>query len=72
MSVFDSVIIRINGWNKFRDLVPLLASRGLSLRAKVRLHSACVCSIRLYGSETWLVKKDHVIRLERNDALMVT
>lgn len=71
-SVFDSVIIRISGWSKFRDLVPLLASRGLPLRAKVRLYSACVGSIRLYGSETWLVKKDDVIRLERNNVLMVT
>ena len=35
----DSGITRTNsGWCKFRDLVSLLASRGLSLRANYILH----------------------------------
>ena len=39
----DSVITRIkSGWTKSRDLVPLLASRGLPLGAKGRLESTCV------------------------------
>ena len=69
--VFDSVITRIrNGWCKFWDLVPLLTSRAFPLQAKDRLHSACVCSVMLYGSKTWPFPKD-VIRLARNDARMV-
>ena len=40
----DSVITRIrSGWSKFRDLVPLLTSRGF----KGRLFSVCVCSLVL-------------------------
>ena len=47
----DSIKTRIRGgWNKFRDLLPLIASRGLLFEAKGRLCSACVCSIILYGS----------------------
>ena len=44
----DSVVTRIrSGWSKFRDLVPLLASKGLALGAKGRLYSACVLSVIL-------------------------
>ena len=51
--------------------MPFLASTALPLRAKARLYSAWVCSIRLHGGENWLVKED-MIRLERNDVNMVT
>ena len=57
--------------SKFKDLVFSLASQGLSSGAKSRLCSACVLRIILYGSETWQVKVEDVIRLERNDAQMV-
>ena len=49
----------------------MLASRGFPLGAKGRLYSACVCSVMLYGTETWSVKKEDVIGLENNDAKMV-
>ena len=51
--------------------MPLLARRGLPLRAKGRSYSAYVRSFVLYGIETWSVKEEDVIRLERNDARMV-
>ena len=41
-----------SGGSKFRDLVPLLATRGLLLAAKGRLYSACGHSIMLYESCT--------------------
>ena len=69
---FDGVITRTrSGWFKVRDLVLLLTSRGLPLRAKGRLYHSCVCSIMLYGSETWPVKEKHVIRTGRNGASIV-
>ena len=50
---FDNVITRIrSGWCKFKDLVPLLASRGLPLEAKGRLCSTFVRSVMLYEIET--------------------
>ena len=51
--------------------MPLLASRGFPLEAKGRLYSAYVQSVMLYGSETWPVKEENVIKLERNDVWMV-
>ena len=42
--------IRI-GWNKFRQLVPLLTNRDISLIRRGRLYSSCVRSSILHGSE---------------------
>ena len=50
--------------------MPLLASTGLGLGGKGKLHSAYVHSGMLYGSKTWPAKKEDVIRLERKDAKM--
>ena len=59
-----------SGLSKFRDLVPLLTSRGLPLGEKGK-YSACVRSVMLYRSETWIIKEEGVIRLERNDTRKV-
>jgi len=45
------------GWNKFRQLVPLLTNNDISLTVRVRLYSSCVGSSIWHGSETWLVRK---------------
>ena len=42
--------IRI-GWNKFRQLVPLLTDKDVSLIMRLRLYSSCVRSSMLHGSE---------------------
>ena len=49
--------IRI-GWNKFRQLVPLLTNKDLSLIMRGRLYNNFVRSSMLHGSETWPVRKD--------------
>ena len=43
--------IRIS-WNKFRQLVPQLTNKDLSLIMRGRLYSSCVQSSMLHGSET--------------------
>jgi len=43
--------IRI-GWNKFRQLIPLLTNNDISLIVRGRLDSSCVQSTMLHGSET--------------------
>jgi len=43
--------IRI-GWNKFRQLVPLLTNKDVSLIMRGRLHSSCVQRSMLHRSET--------------------
>ena len=50
--------IRI-GWDKFRQLVPLLTNR------RGRLYSSCVRSSMLLGSETWPVRKENEVTLQR-------
>jgi len=62
--------IRI-GWNKFRQLVPLLTNRDTSLIRRGRLYSNCVRSSMLHGSETWLVRKENEVALQRAEMRMV-
>jgi len=53
-------IIRI-GWNKFRQLVPLLTNKDISLIVRGILYSNCVRSNVLHGSETWPVRKENAV-----------
>jgi len=62
--------IRI-GCIKFRRLVPLLTNKDMSLIMKGRLYSSCVRSSMLHGSETWPVRKENVVALQRAEMRMV-
>ena len=62
--------IRI-GWNKFRQLVPLLTNKDVSLIMRGRLYSSCMRSSTLDGSETWPVRKENVVALQRVEMRMV-
>jgi len=69
----DAVVkarIRI-GWKKFRQLVPLLNNKDVSLIMRGRLYSSCVRSSMLHGSETWPVRKENVVALQRAEMRMV-
>jgi len=61
----DAVVeVRIRiGWNKFRQLVPLLTNKDVSLIMRRMLYSSCVRSSMLHGSETWPVRKENVVAL---------
>ena len=62
--------IRIE-WNKFRQLVPLLTNRDISLIRRGRLYSSCVQSSMLHGSETWPDRKENEVALQRAEMRMV-
>jgi len=62
--------IRI-GWNKFRQLVPLLTNKDMSLIMRGRLYSSCVRSSMVHESETWPVRKENVVALQRAEMRMV-
>jgi len=51
------------GWNKCRQLVPLLTNKDVSLITRGRLYSSCVRSSMLHRSETWPVRKENVVAL---------
>jgi len=58
-------------WNKFRQLVPLLTNRDISLIRRGRLYSSCVRNGMLHGSETWPVRKENQLALQRVETSMV-
>ena len=60
-----------SGWKKFRELLPLLTTKVISLKVKGELYAACVRSVMLYGSETWLIKVEESQRLHRNEMSMI-
>ena len=62
--------IRI-GWNKFRQLVPLLTNKDVSLLMRGRLYSSCVRSSMLHGSETWPVRKENVVAIQRAEIIII-
>jgi len=62
--------IRI-GWNKFRQMVPLLTNKDLSLTVRRRLYSRCVRSSMLHGSETWPVRKENEVALRQAQMRMI-
>jgi len=69
----DAVVknrVRI-GWNKFRQLVPLLTNMDISLKVKGRLYSSCVQSSMLHGSETWPIRKENEVALQRAETRIV-
>ena len=58
-------------WSKFRELMPILTSRGASLKLKGKIYRECVRSAMVYGSETWPMKADDLWRLVRTERMMV-
>jgi len=59
------------GWNQFRQLVPLLTNNDISLIVKGRLYSSCVQSIMSYGSETWPIRNQNEVALQRAEMRML-
>ena len=60
-----------NRWNKFRQLVILLTNKDVSLIMRGKLYSSCVRSSMLHGSETWPVRKENEVALQRAELRMV-
>ena len=52
-------------------LVPLLTNKDVSLIMRGRLYSSCERSSMLHGSETWPVRKENVVALQRAEMRMV-
>ena len=69
----SSTVTRVrSGWKKFRELLPLLATKAISLKVKGELYAACVRSVMLYGRlETKEIKVEESQRLHRNEMSMI-
>ncbi len=55
-------------WAKFRELTPILTSRGASLAVKGKVYKACVQRVMMYGSETWAMKNDQELPPEAGES----
>jgi len=62
--------IRI-GWNKFRQLVPLLTNKDVSFIVRGRLYSSGAWNSMLHGSKTWPVREENEVALQRAEMRMV-
>jgi len=49
----------------------VLLAKDISLAMRGKVYDACVRSCMLYGGETWPMKKEDELRLERNDRRMI-
>ena len=68
----EAITARVRcAWAKFRELMPILTSRGASLKVKGKIYKACVQSVLIYGSETWPVRVEDLRRLERTERMMI-
>ena len=60
-----------NGLMKFRELLPLLASRAPPLEMKGRVYASCVRSSMTYGSETRSLLIDVGLKFDRAEMQMI-
>jgi len=56
------------GWNNFGQLLPL---QNVLLLVRGKLYTTCVHSYMLHGSETWPVKKENELMLQRAEMRMI-
>ena len=69
---FDSTTVRVSkAWNSFRELLPVLTNKSISLRQRGYVYNSCVRSILLYASETWPLKIEDTYCLERNENTII-
>ena len=62
----------INGWMKFRELLPFQISIAPPLEMKGRVYASCVRSILTYGSETSPLLADVGLKFERAAMQMIS
>ena len=58
-------------WKKVHELLPILSSHNFSLKKKGSFYQACERPVLLYGSETWPVKAENLVRLHRTEMSML-
>jgi len=51
-------------WKKFREYLTILTGKEFSLKLKGKLYVTCV-SCLMHGSETWPMKVEHELKLNR-------
>ena len=60
-----------SAWKKFREYLPILTGKGFSLKLKGKVYATCVRSCLMHGSETWLMKVQHELKMNRTEMSMI-
>ena len=59
-----------SAWKKFREYLPILTGKGFSLKLKGKVYATCV-SYLMHGSETWPMKVEHELKMNRTEMSMI-
>ena len=69
---FDAITARIkSAWKKFRELLPILTNKSISLKSRGRVFQSAIRGVLLHASVTWALTKEDSNRLIRNDNAMI-
>jgi len=61
----------IPAWKKFREYLSILTGKGFSLKLKGKVYATCVRSCLIHGRETWPMKVEHELKMNRTDQMDV-
>ena len=68
----SAVIARVRSvWKKFCEYLPILTGKGFSLKLKGNVYATCVRSCLMHGSETWPMKVEHELKMNRTEMSMI-
>ena len=68
----DSVVTRVrSAWKKFCEYLPILTGKRFSLKLKGKVCATCVRSCLMHGCETWPMKVEHELKLNRTEMSMI-
>jgi len=52
-------------WKKVPEYLPILTGKRVSLKLKGKVYTSRVRSCLIYGSETWPMKMEHAVKVDR-------
>ena len=60
-----------SAWKKFSEYLPILTGKGFSFKLKGKVYATCVRSCLMHGSETWPMKVEHELKMNRTEMNMI-
>jgi len=60
-----------SAWKMFCEYLPILIGKGFSLKLEGKVYATCVRSCLMHGSETWPMKVEHELKMNRTEMSMI-
>ena len=60
-----------SAWKKFCEYLPILIGKGFWLKLNGKDYATCVRSCLMHGSETWPMKVENELKLNRTEMSMI-